>query len=205
VSRLGDNRGVSTREATSRRRPCAVHGDRQAVETCAACGRLVCLDCAIPFRGRIMCAEDAAHELGDPTPPPAPAERRPRRFELTAGVLLGAAVLATIPPWDNFGSLTGALSAWRPEPEIWSLVAAAGALLGAILAAWLAFRGRAPGRVWTAAWAGAALLSTLASARVIFGAPDFVDHTVAPYVTLVGSAGGTVLGAYRLRKASTRP
>jgi hypothetical protein len=205
VSRLGDNRGVSTREATSRRQPCSVHGDRQAVETCAACGRLVCLDCAIPFRGRILCSEDAARELGDPTPPPAPTDRRPRRLELAAALLLGAAVLATIPPWDNFGSLTGVLSAWRPEPDIWPLIASAGALVGAILAAWLAFRGRAPGPAWTAAWAGAALLTTLASARVIFGAPDFVDHSMAPYVTLVGSAAGTVLGAYRLRRAATRP
>jgi hypothetical protein len=205
VSRLGDNHGVSTREATSRRQPCAVHGDRQAVETCAACGRLVCLDCAIPFRGRVLCAEDAARELGDPSPPPAQPDRRPRRLELAGAALLGAAVLATVPPWDNFGSLTGVLSAWRPEPEIWPLIASAGALVGAVLAAWLAFRVRAPGTAWTAAWAGAALLSTLASARVIFGAPDFVDHTAAPYVTLAGSAAGAVLGALRLRTVSTRP
>jgi hypothetical protein len=196
---------VSTREATSRRQPCAVHGDRQAVESCASCGRLVCLDCAIPFRGQILCAEDAARELGDPTPPPTPADRRPRRIELAGALLLAVAVLATIPPWDNFGSLTGVLSAWRPEPEIWPLVAAAAALLGAVLAAWVAFRDGAPGRARTAGWAAAALLSTLASARVIFGAPDFVDHSVAPYVTLVGSAGATVLGAYRLRRVSTRP
>jgi hypothetical protein len=204
VSRLGDNHGVSTREATSRRQPCAVHGDRLAVETCAVCGRLVCLDCAIPFRGRILCAEDAARELGDPTPSPVPADSRPRRLELIAAILLGVAVLATIPPWDNFGSLTGVLSAWRPEPEIWPLMASAGALVGAVLAAWLSFRGSAPGWAGTASWAASALLSTVASARVIFGAPDFVDHTVAPYITLTGVVAAAVLGLLRLRRLSAR-
>jgi hypothetical protein len=194
---------VSTPETIAKRRPCAVHGDRPAVGTCASCGRLVCLDCAIPFRGRVLCSECAARELGEPTPPPPQPDRRPRRPELIAASLLALAVLATIPPWDRFGSLTGAFSAWGAEPDAWPLAAAMGALVGAGAALWLALRRRDPEPLGLAAWGVPALLGALACARAIFGAPDYVDHTAAPYVTLAGTVGASILALARLRRATS--
>jgi hypothetical protein len=196
---------MSTREATAKRRACAVHGDRPAVETCASCGRLVCLDCAIPFRGQVLCAECAARELGDPVPSPVPPDRRPRRPELVAAILLGVALLGTIPPWDRFGSLTGWFSAWGAEPDAWPMVASIGALAAAAVAMWLAVRGRGPGRTGLAACGAAALVGGVASARAIFGAPDYVDHTVAPYLTLLGTAAAAILTLARLRRVASWP
>jgi hypothetical protein len=197
--------GVSTRETTAKRQPCAVHGDQPAVETCASCGRLVCLDCAIPFRGQVLCAEDAALQLGDPVPSPRPPDRRPRRAELVAAILLGVAVLGTIPPWDRFGSLTGWFSAWGAEPDPWPMVASIGALTAGVVALWLSVRGRGPRRSGLVLCGAAALLGVVASARAIFGAPDYVDHTVAPYLTLLGTATAAILTLARLRRVASRP
>lgn len=196
---------MSTREATAKRRPCPVHDDRPAVETCASCGRLVCLDCAIPFRGRVLCSECAARELGDPVPLPRPPDRRPRRPELISAILLGVAVLGTIPPWDRFGSLTGWFSAWGAEPDAWPMVASIGALAAAVVAAWLAVRGRGPSRTGLVVCAVAALVGGAASARAIFGAPPFFEHTVAPYLTLVGTWAATILTLARLRRVAPWP
>jgi hypothetical protein len=196
---------VSTREATARRRACAVHGDRPAIETCASCGRPVCLACAIPFRGRVLCSECAARELGDPVPAPRPPDRRPRRPELIAAILLGVALLGTIPPWDRFGSLTGWFSAWSAEPDPWPMVASIGALAAAVVAVWLAVRGRGPSRIGLAVCGVAALVGGVASARAIFGAPEVVDHTVAPYLTLIGTAAAAILTLARLSRVASWP
>jgi hypothetical protein len=196
---------VSTREATVKRQPCAVHGDQPAVETCASCGRLACLDCAIPFRGEVLCAECAARKLGDPVPEPQPPDRRPRRPELVAAILLGLAVLGTVPPWDRFGSLTGWFSAWGAEPETWPLVASVGALTAMAVALWLAVRKRNPRRLQLMGLGILALVGAVASAWVIFGAPPFVDHTVAPYLTLVGTTAAAILTLGRLRRVPSRP
>jgi hypothetical protein len=196
---------VSTREATAKRRPCAVHDDRPAVEACASCGRLVCLDCAIPFRGRVLCSECAARELGDPVPPPGTPDRRPRRHELIAAILLGVALVGTIPPWDRFGSLTGWFSAWGAEPDAWPMVASIGALAALVVALWLAVRRRGPSRIGLAVCGAAALVGGVASARAIFGAPEVVDHTAAPYLTLLGTAAAAILTLARLRRVASWP
>lgn len=175
------------------------------MDTCVICGRPVCLDCAIPFRGRVLCREDAAGELGEPTPPPRPAERRPRRLELIAAALLGVAALATVPPWERFGSLTGVLSAWRAEPDAWPLVAAIAALVSGAVALWLSLRGGRSGLPGLTAWGIPALLAAVATARAILGAPDYVDHTVAPYLTLLGASGASILALTRLRRTPSRP
>ncbi|HYH27891.1 MAG TPA: B-box zinc finger protein, partial [Actinomycetota bacterium] len=69
---------------------CSVHGDREAVGTCVRCRRPACLDCAIPFRGELLCAEDAAEEIGAPTVAPS-RDSRPVGRWAAAVLLLGVA------------------------------------------------------------------------------------------------------------------
>jgi hypothetical protein len=182
---------MDTREADTRRGPCAVHLDRPAVEVCASCGRRVCLSCAIPFRGRVLCEECAARELGDPAPPPRPAAR-PRGAELIAAILLGIALLATVPPWHSFGSLTGILSVWGADQEPWALAAAIGTLAALLGVVALLLRRSGPGTALAALSGMLSLAASVAAARAVFGDP-VVDHTAAPYVALVGAAGAAAL------------
>jgi hypothetical protein len=195
---------METKETATKRGPCAVHDDRPAVGLCASCGRAVCLSCAIPFRGRVLCEECAARELGDPAPPPRPAARRPRRTELAAVLLLAAAVVATVPPWHSFGSLTGVLSVWRSDQDPWALAAAIGTLAAFLPTLWVALLRRGPGTLLVAACGVLSVAAAVAAARAIFGALDYVDHTAAPYVTLAGAAGAAVFLLGRLARSARR-
>jgi hypothetical protein len=192
---------METREAETRRGPCAVHEDRPAVGVCASCGRRVCLACAIPFRGRVLCEECAARELGDPAPPPRPPARHPRT-EVVAAVLVGIALLATVPPWHSFGSLTGVLSVWGAEQEPWALTAAIATLAALVGMLWLTTR-RGPGTLLLGATALLTIVAGVASARSVFGDP-VVDHTAAPYVTMLGTAGAALLLLGRLARWARR-
>jgi hypothetical protein len=193
---------METREAETKRGPCAVHEERPSVGVCASCGRTVCLACAIPFRGRVLCEECAARELGDPAPPPRPPARRPRT-DVVAAVLVGIALLATVPPWHSFGSLTGVLSVWGAEQEPWALAAAIGTLAALLGMLWLTLVRRGSGILFLGATSLVAIGAGVASARVIFGDP-VVDHTAAPYVTMVGTAGAALLLLGRLARSARR-
>jgi hypothetical protein len=172
------------------------------VGRCESCGRATCLDCAVPFRGRLLCDSCASRELGVPEPAARPS-RGPRRPDVAAAILFGLGLLATIPPWHRSGPLTGALSAWRTGPQPWPLIASVGALVAlAVVLAPMAFRApslRSMARISALAGgvaAGAAALALAAS-------PDYTSPTLAPFamVALVGSAA--VLGFTRSR--SSRP
>jgi len=43
---------------------CALHPQREALETCARCGGFVCAACLSSHAGRMVCAACAAHEAG---------------------------------------------------------------------------------------------------------------------------------------------
>jgi len=193
---------METREVETKRGPCAVHEDRPAIGVCASCGRRVCLACAIPFRGRVLCEECAARELGDPAPPPRPPARRPRT-ELAAAVLVGIALLATVPPWHSFGSLTGVLSVWGAEQEPWALAAAIGTLAALLGGLWLTLIRRGSGPLLLGATTLPAIVAAVASARAVFGDP-VVDHTAAPFVTMLGTAGAALLLLGRLARSARR-
>ena len=169
---------------------CQQHADRPAVGTCGRCGRTLCLECAIPFRGGLRCDACAAIELGDPAPPPAP--RRPRiGLPRAAPALLLLALVATIPPWHRSGTLTSTLSAWRPSLDPWATIGSVTVALAA--AVLLVALRRAHARGWTSAGGGLAAAGAVATLVSLVRAPDFFTATPAPFVTLLAAAAGAIL------------
>lgn len=193
---LRDNRLVSS-DLSLENQTCDAHADRPAVDRCASCGRTVCLRCAVPVRGRVLCTTCAAREVGEP--PPAVRERRRRSVPASvAVVLLGLALVATIPPWDRFGT---ALSPWRPSVSPWRVLATVAVLLAFAAAAVALRRGpRTPRRGTTAAYTVLAASGATAIAWQIVASPDYVAHTWAPYVMIALAAAAALVGALRLRR-----
>jgi hypothetical protein len=195
---------MGTADLDVERQVCAVHTDRHAVDRCAECGRPACLSCAVPFRGRVLCASCAARALGEPSPQ-AEAPRAWRLANRLAGALLAAALLLTIPPWHRFGALTQPLSAWRPEPDPWPTAACALLLAAALVVlASMALR-RPPTPLIIAAYGGLAALAGLAILRAFFGAPDFYRHTAAPLAALVASMVIALLSVVQLARGRRPP
>ncbi|HEX2032492.1 MAG TPA: hypothetical protein VHL78_14030 [Actinomycetota bacterium] len=185
---------MASPEVAAARRNCSVHGDRVAIERCRSCGRPVCLRCAVPFRGVVLCTACAARELGEPAPP-APPARWPRQRHTAAAVALSVAALATIPPWDRFGALTGMFSAWTTT-QGWTSVVASACL---VVAAALALAGRLlPLRAAAGLYAVVGAAGALATVRAVVAAPDYVRHTPAPYVAVAAAAVGVAIGIGKL-------
>lgn len=166
---------------------------------CESCGRETCLECAIPFRGRLLCEACASRELGVPEPPARPA-RRWRRPDVVATILFGLALLLTIPPWHRSGPLTEMFSAWRAGPQPWPLlssVAALGAFLAALAPALIPTLPR-----WTAARAYAIIGTVAAVAAIVAlaASPDYTSPTPAPFAMVVTTASGAALGFTRSRR-----
>lgn len=177
---------------------CGIHADRVAVSSCDRCGRPVCLECAIPIRGQVLCSEDAARELGSPLLNP-PRPEHSRRPEVVAGTLLALALVATAPPWHGEGELTGVLSAWRPGLEPWAFVSCLSLLGAAVLALTpLVVRIESRARV-SAGYASLAVLAVVAAAVTLVAAPDFFSPTPAPFVVMGLALAGAVVGFGRLR------
>lgn len=190
---------MSTQETTLGRQACALHDDRPAVELCADCGRAVCLSCAIPVRGRVLCPECTARLAGVPAPP-EPARVLPSRWvDVAVAVLFGVGLAMTVPPWDRFGTLTSVLSAWK-FLEGWAVVASVALLAGTAAAlAPLLWRPRWTGRASGGLRSALAALAATATAVALFGDPDFVIHTPAPYVALAVSTAAGLAGLVRVR------
>jgi hypothetical protein len=177
-------------EADQPRERCAVHPERQSVGRCEDCGRPTCLDCAVPFRGRLLCTACASKALGTPEPVPRPVVRASRASAVAVGALLAVALGATIPPWHRSGTLTRPFGAWRPHPEVAPQVAVL-ALAGATgLLLWAAIRHRLR-RPLVAVVGAVSLLGAVAIAVSMLRAPDFYAFTPAPFVAL----GGALLAA----------
>ena len=166
---------------------------------CESCGRAACLDCAIPFRGRLFCESCASRELGVPEPPARPTHRL-RRPALTATVLLSLALLLTIPPWHRSGPLTELLSAWRPGPQPWPLLASIGTLVALGLAVAPMAMGTLPLRTITASYALVATIATAAAVVALAASPDYTSPTPAPFAMAALTASGAALGLVRARR-----
>ena len=176
---------------------CSVHLERPAVGACDSCGRAVCIACAIPFRGGVLCVSCAARELGEPLPPPA-VPARSRRPDLVAATLLALALAAGSLPWDRLGILTSFLSAWRPTPEPWPFVATVLLVIAGLAAVLpLRFGPRRPTRGAALAYGLCAIAAATAAARQIYGSPDFVSHTPIPYVVVALATGAGLIGLSR--------
>ena len=185
---------MDSSEATLERERCSVHPDRNAVALCERCGRTVCLECAVAFRGAVRCERCAALELGDPEPV-ASIRRRRLRLEHLALAVLVAGLIATLPPWHRSGTLTSMLSAWNLTLDGWAglgCVAVAGSAVAALIGVL---------RPSTRARILALSLSSLASLAIVVAlarAPEFFSSTVAPFLALAGSLIGTCVVAFSL-------
>ncbi|HZA61193.1 MAG TPA: hypothetical protein VE754_05845 [Actinomycetota bacterium] len=178
---------------------CSVHTDRDAIERCARCGRPVCLTCAIPVRGEVLCLEDATNELEVPAVAVEPAPIS-RTIELAMSLLLVVALVTTLIPWHRFGILTSVLSAWQLEGGVWPPLTALSALAGATVSARQARRSARRSRRRAL---GATLLAgttAVAAMAAVLAAPPYVSHSPAPFVALAASAIATVAGAVGLRR-----
>lgn len=167
---------------------------------CEACGRATCIDCGIPFRGRLLCESCASRQLGVPEPPAARAPRRSRRPEVAAAILFAIGLLATIPPWHRSGPLTEFLSAWRPGPQPWPLVASVGALAGlAVALAPLVSRALLL-RTAAGAYALAGGVAAAAAILALAASPDYTSPGPAPFAMVAVTGSAAVLGFARSRR-----
>jgi hypothetical protein len=185
---------VDSSEATLERERCSVHPDRGAVGLCERCGRTVCLECAVAFRGAVRCERCAALELGDPEPVVSVRRRRLRLEHAGFGALL-VGLAATLPPWHRSGTLTSVLSAWNFTLDGWAGLASVA--LGLSAAAMLLGLVRPSSR----ANAAAVILAGFASVGIVVAlarAPEFFSATAAPFLALTGSLIGTCISAFSL-------
>jgi hypothetical protein len=193
-SSVGDGREAAAHER------CIHHPSRTAVARCGACDEPVCLNCAVPVRGRVLGPECLAAELGDPamTTPPEPDRTVAGRWAAFVGAVL--ALIATVGPWTRTGAGDRLLGAWVPSVR-WSMVAAVAA--AALLPAAWRFRTH-PART------GAILVilggTTIASASALAIAfpPTFQAASWGPWAAAIGGAIA-VAGAVANVVAEPRP
>lgn len=191
---------MDSSEVTLGRERCSLHPDRGAVGICGRCERILCLECAVPFRGTVRCERCAALELGDPEPVTTPT-RRLFRADHGALALLIAGVAATFPPWHRSGTLTSALSAWSFLLDGWAalgcvaLAAAAALMLLALVRP--AFGPRAKRAVL-----GLCAASAFSITFALLRAPGFFSSTPAPYLAVAAGAGGAAVAAFSLVRRS---
>lgn len=176
---------------------CANHAAMPAVGTCDVCGKAICLSCAIPVRGKLVCHDDLPTVLEDAPPAVAPSPPLPRPGGGDAVVIagFGLVVMLSIFPWTRFGDRSGYFEAWLPH---WSLIAVAGALLGIALAVRALLRPVDPRLV-----AGSySVLAVIVGAATVLhrhhppGAP-LATAAVASRLALLGAAVALVGGLWK--------
>jgi hypothetical protein len=176
---------------------CAAHPGRQAVAECEACGRPVCVICAIPVRGRVVGVECVVSVLGEHTQ--VVVARGWSRTELVAGSGLGLVAVASVLPWTRFGVGSAFLGGWDAVPS-WSLLASVAGVV--TFAVWwvVGRRSRRGGDLVAIAGgvvaAGAALLGFIHP-------PPFTKPWIGPVVALIGgviAAGGAALDTRRAER-----
>lgn len=184
-----DERAVRTAER------CATHPSRPSVASCDVCARPLCVECAVPVRGRVLGVECLSGVLGDDIPAPVarPWRRRAIRspMERVVGSLLTAATLTTLLPWTRFSSGSGFAGAWAIDTR-WSMVAAIGSVLS--LASWLAL-GRRPGAARIASIVGGAVV-VAGSLLAILNPPPFTKPALAPWLALASGVATVLAGAF---------
>ena len=191
---------MDSSEAKLARERCEVHPDRQAVGLCERCGRTVCLECAIPFRGAVRCERCAAIELGETAPIVAepPTGRRGEGWVLTLLLVAGA---ATIPPWHRSGTLTTVLSAWSFGLDGWAALGCTAAA-AALLLAFIALVRRPAGARALALSAVLSALSAASTGVALARAPEFFSTTPGPFIALGATIAATAVAAFGLLRGA---
>jgi hypothetical protein len=140
---------------------CANHAAIPAVGSCDVCRKAICLSCAVPVRGRLVCHECLGTVLDDVSIAPRPPELRglPVRGDGLAITGFALVVVLSVFPWTHFGDDSGYLEAWSLQ---WSLVAVAGSAMGLAFAVWALRRPTDP-RLAAAVYAGMGLVVGVAS------------------------------------------
>jgi hypothetical protein len=195
---------MPTEERTSKGvERCANHPSRPTVETCEVCGRPLCVECAIPVRGRVLGAECLPEVLGSDIRAPSPPRRGGRLAtpaDRVAGAALAAAALTTLLPWTRFSTGSGFAGAWAFDGR-WSMLAACAAAIG--VAVWWAFGRRPSVARTTVLIAGTAVVA--GSVLAALNPPPFTKPAVAPWIALVAGAGAAAVSAYaRFRSPAPR-
>ena len=156
---------------------CDRHPGAVARDTCRRCGRAVCLACAIPVRGEILCPECVREELGADVP--AGAGPAPPRVSPWGGALFLATALVAMLPWDSSGERTGWFSALSLRPDPWPLIAVAFLVAAGVLG----LRRVDPRRPRRWGHLAAGVLG-LAAVLVATPAPEFATRSPVPYLVL---------------------
>lgn len=173
---------------------CATHPTRATAATCEVCGRPLCVECAVPVRGRVIGVECLSEMLGEEValaaPPPAWRRRAIRsRTDAGIGAFIAVAALVTLLPWTRFGTGSGLGGAWAFDQR-WSIVAAFAGVVG--LVAWLLLGRRpAPARIVAIVSGSVVAVGSLMS---ILNPPPFTKPALAPWIALVAGAGAGVVG-----------
>jgi hypothetical protein len=195
---------VDTEERTSTTW-CATHPGRPAVARCGVCDRPLCLACAVPVRGEAIGAECLSAVLGDDgvPAPPERAHRPAAPFLALLGALV--AVAGTALPWTRFGPGSAAFGAWSGTMR-WSVAAALGAVVTAVLALALVVRylRRVVGWGWFVLLLVPAAITGLAAVLHAVNPPGFTRPWIGGWVTL-GGAAGTFLAAVAETVSRRRP
>jgi hypothetical protein len=173
---------------------CATHPSRLTVGTCDVCGRPLCVECAVPVRGRVLGPECLSEVLGDDipaTPAPRPWRRLRSPIDRLVGASLAVAGLATLFPWTRFSTGSGFAGAWASEVR-WSMLTACAAVIG--LGLWFAF-GRRPRVARTVAIVTGTLVA-VGSLLAALNPPPFTKPALAPWIALAAGAVAAILATY---------
>ena len=179
---------------------CANHPSRLTVGTCELCGRPLCVECAVPVRGRVLGTECLSEVLGDDTPtstPPRTWRRYRSPIDRLIGVALAVAVVVTLLPWTRFSTGSGFAGAWATELR-WSMLVACSAVLTFV--AWLGL-GRRPVVERAVSLVGGAVIAAGSLLAGLNPAP-FTKPALAPWIALVAGVVA-VAAAVRARSSST--
>ncbi len=173
---------------------CAEHPGRQSVAECEACGRPLCVACAVPVRGRVVGVECVVSVLGEqPQPPVKPGLSRAAFAAITG---LGTIVVASLLPWTRFGVGSTFLGGWDAVPS-WSLLASATGVL-AFVVWWIRGRGRRRGAAVVASVGG--VVAAAAALLAAIHPPPFTKPSIGPGLAFLGGITALVAGLIETRR-----
>jgi hypothetical protein len=180
---------------------CATHPSRFTVGTCEVCGRPLCVECAVPVRGRVLGPECLSEVLGDDIPaadPPRPWRRSRSPLDRMIGGSLAVAAISTLFPWTRFSTGSGFAGAWAFQVR-WSMLTACAAVAGIVL--WLLL-GRRPRAARTVAIVSGTLVA-VGSLLAALNPPPFTKPALAPWIALAAGVAAAALGTYATSTSPT--